>query len=225
MNLYDELHFIEHLMAAGKIPVATNMLQQLSNEFPENYYVTSMLGECYLHCGKPELAVKPLLWATKRFPERDRDFHRKFRGEQAMIEKLRGYFSELDVWFDYYLLGCAYARLAKFQHAMQSLNIANRINPDNTEILRNMGWIRCMQQKKRSGRYLLRRAIRLDPENALAYNDLGASYLFDERFSDAKKWIKKAQTMDPNDRFIKNTAEKLEEFLAHKTIEKKMRKR
>jgi len=126
------------------------------------------------------------------------------------------------LWIDYYLLGCAYGRCMKFKKAIQHLNIANKLNPNNAEVIRNIGWIRCMQEKKDHGRKLLKKSIDLDPTNALAYNDLGASYMFEENFEEAQKWIKKASEMDPHDDFIINTAEKLEELMAYKKIMSKL---
>lgn len=109
----------------------------------------------------------------------------------------------------------------KLRPAIRHLNIADKMNPNNAEIIRNIGWIRCMQEKTDNGRNLLKKAIKLDPENALAYNDLGASYLFEEKLDEAKRWITKAIKMDPEDVFIINTADKLEELLAFQVLSKK----
>lgn len=229
--LRDQLHIIEHLMNDGQLEEAIELLEELSKEYPDHYHVASLLGECYLMGGDPDRAIKPLQWATKTFPSFRKKLKRELQQdpednemEEITITRLRrndDRLSEKNIWVDHYLLGCAFGRCMKFRSAIRHLNIADKMNPNNAEIIRNIGWIRCMQEKTQNGRDLLRKAIRLDPNNALAYNDLGASYMFQEDLPEAQKWIKKALDMDPQDEFIINTAEKLEELKAYEVISKK----
>ena len=222
-ELLEHLHNIEQLMTDGDMDTALKMLQELSIEYPDNYHVMSLLGECFLTMGEPDKAIKPLKWATKKFEETEPSEKMKTSEdlEKDLIMKLKKKFTDKkknNAWVDHYLLGCAYGRCLKFQSAIKHLNIADKMNPENAEVIRNMGWIRCMQERKADGRKLLEHAIQLDPDNALAYNDLGASYMFDEDFEQARQWIAKATEMDPDDEFIISTSDKLEELIAYKTI-------
>lgn len=221
--LHYHLQNIELTAASGNFKLAIDDLEALSNDYPGSYHVTSMLGELYLYTGKPNKAIKPLLWAIKNPPRV------KFRkigrdNENLFISQLKKNFAEKNydfLWVDQFLLGCAYGRCTRFQRAIYHLKIADRLNPNNTEIIRNLGWVRCMQDKKYLGRSLLKKAIDLDPHNALAYNDLGASYLFEEDLKEADHWIQKAIELDPFDKFIANTAEKLEELRVLQRLFKK----
>ncbi len=71
------------------------------------------------------------------------------------------------------------------------------------EIIRNIGWMKCMSGKVKEGRSCLRQSIKLDPKNGLAYNDLGASYMFtqDLNLQLAERWLKKALELEPNNAF------------------------
>lgn len=234
MPIRDQLQQIEIMMNEGQLDEAIETLEELSQNHPDNYHVISLLGECYLISGEPEKAIKPLRWATKTFHEYFKKFKKKAQesqrndsDEKSLIRKLKKQQERRDennVWVDHYLLGCAFGRCMQFRPAIRHLNIADKMNPKNAEIIRNIGWIRCMQEKQENGRQLLKEAINLDPENALAYNDLGASYMFEENFEEAQKWIKKAQDLDPDDDFIQTTADKLEELMAHHLLTKKTAK-
>lgn len=225
-QLREQILHAENLMNDGEVDAALEMLQELSVLYPDNYHIASLIGECHLSLGEPDMAIKPLKWATKTFPEAKAaaEKAKANSAEEALVKKLRQQ-SNTDqsnyLWVDHYLLGCAYGRTMKFRNAIRHLNLANQMNPKNAEIIRNIGWIRCIQEKKDTGRKLLRQAINLDPSNALAYNDLGASFMFDEQFDEAEKWIDKARQIDPDDEFIIRTADKLEELRAYKTLFKK----
>ncbi len=230
-SLREALHLIEQIMNDGQIEEAIELLLELGVNYPDNYHLVSLLGECYLMSGNPDKAIKPLQWATKTFPQFRKELIKELKEdpndneeEEITVTRIRRTHersSEKNIWVDHYLLGCAYGRCMKLRPAIRHLNIADKMNPNNAEIIRNIGWIRCMQEKTDNGRNLLKKAIKLDPENALAYNDLGASYLFEEKLDEAKRWITKAIKMDPEDVFIINTADKLEELLAFQVLSKK----
>ncbi|NIR50749.1 hypothetical protein GWO43_19375 [candidate division KSB1 bacterium] len=50
------------------------------------------------------------------------------------------------------------------------------MRPKDDEVLRNLGWMRCMKGEVEKGRETLQRVLKIDPENALIHNDLAASY-------------------------------------------------
>jgi len=227
-ELYDHLQVIEIMMNSGEIMTALMKLEDLSHSHPDQHQIFSLLGECYLCLGKPDKAIKALKWSTIR--QQNSQLHKKHpsspvsnqnTNESNTVKNLNRVFNNKNsnhLWVDHYLLGCAYGRCSKYKQSIQHLNIADKMNPNNAEILRNLGWIRCLQKKTVSGRSLLKKAIKLDPQNALAYNDLGASYIFEKNFKKANKLINKAITLDPNDPFIQETANKLEDLQAYETI-------
>ncbi len=228
-HLQAQLQEIEFFLNEGDIETAQERLEELSKEYPNNYQVTSLLGECYLSIGKPDKAIKPLKWAMKKHQELLTELKEAEteldeldqNPEDILVRRLKKMANQSvqnPNWIDYFLLGCAYSKCNQFTPAIRHLNIAQEMNPENAEVVRNIGWIRCLQKKQNTGRKLLRKAISMDPQNALAYNDLGASYLFDQDFDEAEKWIAKAKDLDPLDEMIISTSEKLEELKALKTI-------
>ncbi|GEM_PF-2336272 len=223
-DLPHELHMIEHLMNEGYMDQALKKLEELSKEHPDDYSVISLLGEAYLYSGKPEKAIKPLLWSSKSFPSEDmvedeegpdEKLPESSDPEMTATRRLKKIFEshENNPWYDHFLLGCAYGRTMKLKRAIKHLQVADKLSPNNTEVLRNLGWIHCMLGGTGVGRNLLHKAIELDPHNALAYNDLGASLMFEGYVEEANVWISKALEIDPEDEFIRATAEKLEEFM------------
>lgn len=222
-DLLTQIQEIEELMNMGEMDNAISLLNDYVQETPDNYHLISLLGECYLSNGEPEKAIKPLLWATKNHPKSVEETEEK-TNEERLIHELRrsvGRASLDGSWVDHYLLGCAYGRCMKYTQGIKHLNIANKLNPNNSEIIRNIGWIKCMNKNVPVGRKLLHRAINIDANNALAHNDMGASYMFEGKMKEAGIWIEKAIKLDPEDPFIQSTAEKLEELQAYSTLFKK----
>lgn len=228
-DLLHELHMIEHLMNEGQMDQALKKLEELSKQHPDNYSVISLLGEAYLYSDKPEKAIKPLLWSSKAFPSEEmiedeegpeENLPESTDPEMTATRRLKKIFEshENNPWYDHFLLGCAYGRTMKLRRAIKHLQVADRLSPNNTEVLRNLGWIHCMLGSTETGRNLLQKAIELDPLNALAYNDVGASLMFEGEVEEAKAWISKALQIDPADQFIRNTAEKLEEMMILQTL-------
>jgi tetratricopeptide (TPR) repeat protein len=194
-NITHIIHTAEELIECGRIIESISYLEKALHTFPEELHIALLLGEAYLCNGEPEKAIKPLKWALKR--------------KEETFEEME---HELD-WELYYLLGSSYARSSKFKKALEYLELANNINPNSSEILRNIGWVMCCQNRTLCGRSILRRSIQIDPENALAYCDLGASYMFEGNYSEANTWIMKAKQLDPLDMNILETADQLQHLI------------
>ncbi|MDF2379528.1 MAG: hypothetical protein P1V18_04915 [Candidatus Gracilibacteria bacterium] len=222
-ELLNQIQEIEELMNLGEMDEAIALLMKYISQNPKNYHLISLLGECHLSNGEPEKAIRPLLWATKNHPKSQDELQEKpiKESEDNLVNQLRRSVGKASLdgsWVDHYLLGCAYGRCMKYLQGTKHLNIADKMNPNNSEIIRNIGWIKCMNKNTPIGRKLLRRAINIDANNALAHNDMGASYLFEGKIYEAGEWINKAIKLDPDDPFIKTTAEKLEELQAYSTL-------
>lgn len=221
-----ELKTVEMLISLGELREAMKRLIKLSQTYPENYQVASMMGELYLTVGAPHKAIRPLQWATKQYLK-----EKGFEGETAKTDQELDFARKLKekakeknenllwhLWVNHFLLGCAYSKCQKFKSALRHLNLADAMNPNNGEILRNIGWVLVMQGRIINGRALLMRAVTLEPENAQAYNDLGASYLYEQNFIESKKWIDKALELDPYDPLIRETADQIDELEAYQKL-------
>ncbi|MDP3975327.1 MAG: hypothetical protein Q8P95_00235 [bacterium] len=221
--LDDSLHMIEHLMDDGYFEEALEELKALSNDYPDSYLVLSLLGECHLCIGEPDKAIKPLRRSTRIFPHK-KSGKRGNHHERRLIGALRKRSEKQEpfgVWVDHFLLGCSYARCHQFRRATKHLDQANDMMPNDTEVIRNLGWVNCMQENTGIGRALLLRAIALEPRNALAYHDLGADYLFAQDLKNARMYLDKAIELDPDDSFIQETVDQLEDMEAKSILFKR----
>jgi tetratricopeptide (TPR) repeat protein len=180
---------------SGDLLSAIEKIEELTRQHPNYVPAYCLLGDLYLQIGSPMLAIEPLEKAVQASPK---------------------------VPLSQYLLGCALGRLGKFQRALHHLSTADRLRPNDPEILRNIGWMKCISGDVKEGRSYLRRSIRLDPKNGLAYNDLGASYMFTHDFNPrlAERWLKKALQTEPNNAFIQNTWKSFQELLSESNQKK-----
>ncbi len=176
-----------NLADSGDLVGAVEKIEEATKRYPSYLPAQCLLGDLYVQIGSPMLAIEPLEKAVHAAPE---------------------------FALPRYLLGCALGRLAKFERALHHLFIADRLKANDPEILRNIGWMKCMSGEVKEGRSYLRQSIKLDPENGLAYNDLGASYMFTQDLNPrlAERWLKKALRVAPNNPFIKNTWDSFQEL-------------
>lgn len=178
----------------GDLFGAIRSIEQLLEEFPDFPPGLGFLGDLYLRVGSPTLAIDPLEKMVAAAPQ-------------------HGY--------SQFLLGCALGRTGNLARAIHHLEIANRLRPNNAEILRNLGWMKSMKGEVREGRQFLRKSLKLDSKNSLAYNDLGASYMFtnDVNLRMAKQFIGKALELDPENPFIQNTWKSFQEIFQSRSQE------
>ncbi|MDI6803278.1 MAG: hypothetical protein QME58_05455 [Bacteroidota bacterium] len=181
-KIYDVMMKASSLADAGDFMGAVEMTEELLKECPDFVPVLCFIGDMYLHLGSPVLAIDPLEKGVNYQP---------------------GFYQS------HYLLGCALGRTMNFQLALHHLRIADKLEPNHTEINRNLGWILCIGGKLSEGRRLLNKAIKIDPTNSLAYNDMAVSYLLGNRKfpQKAKLWFEKAIKLNPQNEFIRNTFE------------------
>jgi tetratricopeptide (TPR) repeat protein len=188
------------LAQQGDLLGAIEKLEEQTRQYSSYGPAHCLLGDLYLQVGSPMLAIEPLEKAVR------------LAHEYSLPQ---------------YLLGCAFGRLANFQPALDHLFIADRLKPNDPEILRNIGWMKCMSGEVKEGRSYLRRSIKLDPKNGLAYNDLGASYMFtqDSNLKLAERWLKKALELEPNSAFIQNTWQSFQELFREVNPNRKKKNR
>jgi len=183
------------LAAKGDFREAIELLYEVVERFPNFIAGYELIGDLYLKIAKPDLAIRPLEMALEINPDR---------------------------YLTHFLLGCAYGRMLRFEEALEELEIARQMRPDDSEILRNMGWVSCMAGDVIRGREILYQALEMNPDNGLIYNDLAASYLFtsDRDLHKAGYWLEKALEVEPDEPFIQETyAGYLEILKSRKSID------
>jgi Tfp pilus assembly protein PilF len=170
------------LADGGDFIGAVEMAEELIKEYPDFVPGLCFIGDIYLHLGSPVLAVDPLEKAVNYKP---------------------------DFYQSHYLLGCALGRTMNFQRAIHHLKIADKLEPNHTEINRNLGWMLCMIGELAKGRKILNKAITIDETNSLACNDMAVSYMIGKSNSPqkAKLWFEKALELDPQSEYIRSTYE------------------
>lgn len=184
-KIYDVMMKATSLADAGDFMGAVEMAEELIKEYPDFVPTLCFIGDMYLHLGSPVMAIDSLEKAVNYKP---------------------------DFYQSHYLLGCALGRTMSFQRAIHHLRIADKLEPNHTEINRNLGWMLCMIGELTEGSppsAELNKAIKIDPTNSLAYNDMAVSYLVGKSKSPqkAKLWFEKALKLNPQSEFIRNTYE------------------
>lgn len=97
----------------------------------------------------------------------------------------------------HYILGFVASVNREWEKAEEHLNIANEFYPNNSEILRCLGWVLFQQGKKVQGVVTLERSLNLDPYNTFSLCDLGVCYMESNDFRKAHALFDRALDIDP----------------------------
>lgn len=96
-----------------------------------------------------------------------------------------------------YILGFLCSHNEEWQEALSFLHSANKLKPNNPEILRCLGWVLFNGGQRAQGIVTLERALNLDNTNPLTLCDLGVAYLQTRNFAKAKVLFVRALDLDP----------------------------
>ena len=100
-------------------------------------------------------------------------------------------------YMGHYILGFVLSLREDFATSYEELQVANRIKPNNPEILRCLGWVLFNTDKRVQGIVTLERALNLDQDNTLSLCDLGVCYLQVRNFKKAHTLFQRALALDP----------------------------
>lgn len=164
----------EQLKLAGQYREAIIILEQLLEEDPGNVTALEEIADNELSLEAYERA--------------------ETAAQQAIQLDAKSYTGE-------YILGFVRSHEAQWDEAVAHLKRANRLKPNNGEILRCLGWAMFHQGHRPEGVVTLERALNLDHENALTLCDLGVAYVELRNLKKAKALFGRAIELDPaNDR-------------------------
>ncbi|MDO8743395.1 MAG: hypothetical protein Q7J30_02505 [Candidatus Azambacteria bacterium] len=93
-------------------------------------------------------------------------------------------------------------KCGRFFLAKKALEKADQLEPNRSDNLRSLGWVKVMLGNIEEARTDLRRAISLDLAGPLAYVDLAMSYFHCYEFEEGFKWIERAKALEPNNLYI-----------------------
>lgn len=97
----------------------------------------------------------------------------------------------------HYILGFIRSHQEKWEEALAHLKEANKLKPNNPEILRCLGWVLFNINQRPQGVVTLERALNLDRDNTLTLCDLGVAYLELKNFPKARALFGRALDLDP----------------------------
>ena len=96
-----------------------------------------------------------------------------------------------------YILGFLGSQRSDWDEAIAHLQRANRLKPNNSEIIRCLGWALFNGNRRTQGIVTLERALNLDRNNPLTLCDLGVAYLQARNFLKAKILFSRTLDLDP----------------------------
>lgn len=164
----------EQLKVDGKHREALAILEQLLQNDPANVPVLEEIADNEL--------------SLERFSRAEQAAQRALKLDSASYTAL-------------YILGFLRSRAMQWEESVTFLQESNRLRPNNSEILRCLGWSLFNAGKRPQGVVTLERALNLDPDNILVLCDLGVVYLECKNFRKARALFTRALDLDPgNDR-------------------------
>jgi tetratricopeptide (TPR) repeat protein len=159
----------------GNFDKAIEIYKYLLIRFGENAIVferaNANLADIYLTLKKPDLAEIHIKKAIAHNPNKP-----DYRG----------------------LLGFAYSTQDRWLEAVGEFEAANENDPDNTEILRGLGWAVVNAGDSSKGIAYLNKAKDLAPMDVNILLDLANAYLLAEDFVGAKRYARGAMLLEPD---------------------------
>ncbi len=111
-----------------------------------------------------------------------------------------------------YLLGFIYSAQNRWLEAIPEFEAAIKIDPDNAEFLRGLGWAELNGGDKSRGMEYLKKAKELAPLDVNILLDLANAYLFDMDFDEARRHVQGAMLLEPGNALAKKVFDKICQF-------------
>ncbi len=181
----ERLELAERLKLEGKHMEAIAILEELVLEDPENVAAFEEIADNELSLGNDERAAN----AANRAISLDET---SYTG--------------------HYILGFLFSRRREWIQAIGSLKRANKLKPNNAEILRCLGWALLSHQERAQGLVTLERSLNLDTDNSLTLTDLGVAYLELGNRDKARTLLQRAMEVDPENARAKEALLLLEQI-------------
>ena len=101
--------------------------------------------------------------------------------------------------------------IKNYDKAIEFYTVALEYEPDDADILTNLGLAYVCKDEYQKTIQLYKRALEIDPEDPLIWDNLGISYENIQDYEKAKETYRKASDLDPDDPEILNHLKKLED--------------
>ncbi len=109
------------------------------------------------------------------------------------------YGNTIDAAYPHYLLAKAYTATSNPKEAIRHLELAVRLSPDMAEAWADLGQARKQVQDDAGALAAEKRAVEINPNDAIAQYRLGAEYLHQDQIKLAVEHLRAAERIDPND--------------------------
>ncbi len=135
--------------------------------------------------------------ALEELAENELALHQFERARNAALQAVA---LHNDSYIGHYILGFLASRDEQWVIAHSELKLANRLNSNNAEILRCLGWVLFQSGEVICGTVTLERALNLDADNPLILCDLGVISLQSEDTAKAHTLFKRTLELDPTNK-------------------------
>ena len=169
-GIIERLEAAEQLKLAGEYQQALIILEQLLVEDPENVSALEEVADNEL--------------SLEHFP----------RAEAAASQAIN---LDPKSYTGHYILGFLRSQAEEWERALMHLQEANKLKPNNAEILRCLGWTLFNSSKRAQGIVTLERSLNLESANPLTLCDLGVAYLQTHNVFKAKSLFQRTLDLDP----------------------------
>lgn len=169
-DVLEQLERAEQLKLSGKHIEALMLLEQLVLDDPSNVAALEEIAD-------NELSLE--------------------RYDRAEIAATQAIDFDAASYTGHYIMGFIRSHQNKWDEAHASLTLANKLKPNNPEILRCLGWVLFNMDKKPQGVVTLERSLNLDSDNTLTLCDLGVAYLELRNFGKARALFIRTLDLDP----------------------------
>ena len=184
-HIIERLERAEQLKLAGKYEDALGILEQLILDDPSN------------------------VAALEEIADNELSLERFERAEAAARQAIT---LDRASYTGHYILGFLRSQERKWKEAFEFLKEANKLRPNNPEILRCLGWVLFNSDQRPQGIVTLERALNLDSESTLTLCDLGVAYLDLRNFPKAKALFLRAIDLEPQNARAKECLAVVERF-------------
>lgn len=141
---------VESLKKEHKYREAIEKLEELLWKYNEDYRLYEELADIYLYLGKKDKALKAV------------DFALQLNSSSATWNYLKGFLLLSE---------------NKIKRSIAYLEKSNRLIPNNSEVLRNLGWAYNLDLQVEKGIFILKRSLNISPTDKLIVEDLAMALI------------------------------------------------
>ncbi|MDE2740002.1 MAG: tetratricopeptide repeat protein [Gemmatimonadota bacterium] len=172
---------------------------ELKPDHDEAYHAR---GRAYFSQGKYDHAIEDATKAielkpdyTEAYYDRGHAYLRQGKYDHAIEDATKAIELKPDHADAYYILGCVYLRQGKYDHAIEDATKAIELKPDHADAYYARGFTYGIQGENDRAIEDFSKAIEINPDNAEVYYNRACSWLFLEKWKEAKADLTTAKDM------------------------------